>query len=472
MNIRDTIVRKFTLNELHDNHGQVPNLPANPRFIRNEKYTSLLNSLREGDLTGVLPMKVYQHDGQWVVLGGNMRLRAMQELGIADVSCIVIPQDTDAQTLRKIVLLDNASFGEWDWDLLANDWDMDELDAAAIDTPIDWNLDNNDMSEEDGGVCDKNETAERLLNEAMKQYCGEFADMVDYCMGKHFLPSGMSRGYAKMKFIKAKYYGKRYERKNAIIFCPEMFFVSSHKYSYYEQLRRVSNETDAGIAGFRTQTGDGNLQQILSSSYPNGGSRGVLDFPVEIMRIMIQKYMPNKGRVLDPCHGWGGRLIGALLEEVQEYVGFDPSPVAHRGVMDIADTFGEYQDTKVNLHEMCYEMSNPEGLFDFALTSPPYFDVEDYQGDKSSHRMYNNYSLWVQKFYKPLIEKTMSKLKGGCSFILQVGSQRYPLREDAIKIAKNAGYKIEIVAENAVSSNNKLHNTEEERGETLIRIYS
>lgn len=106
------------------------------------------------------------------------------------------------------------------------------------------------------------------------------------------------------------------------------------------------------------------------------------------------------------------------------------------------------------------------------MTSPPYFDVENYQGEDTSHRKYNNYQLWVEKFYKPLIVKTMSKLKSGCSFILQVGSQTYPLREDAVKIAEAAGYKIDIIGENAVSANNTLHRTEEERGESLIRIYT
>lgn len=141
MNITDTITRRFKLSELHENTGQIPDLPANPRLINKEKYDSLLASIREGDLTGVLPMKVFFYNGEWVVLGGNMRLRGMLEPGKEDVSCIIIPEGTDKETLRRIVLLDNATFGEWDWDLMANDWDIEEINAAGIDLPF---LDDND----------------------------------------------------------------------------------------------------------------------------------------------------------------------------------------------------------------------------------------------------------------------------------------------------------------------------------------
>ena len=141
MDIRETKVMRFLVADLHENVGQIPGVPANPRTISKEKYDALLESLRAGDLTGVLPMKVYQYNGEWVVLGGNMRLRAMRELGITDVSGLLIPDNTDQATLRKIAMLDNATFGVWDWDLLANEWDMDELAAAGIDFPF---LDDNE----------------------------------------------------------------------------------------------------------------------------------------------------------------------------------------------------------------------------------------------------------------------------------------------------------------------------------------
>lgn len=77
--------------------------------------------------------------------------------------------------------------------------------------------------------------------------------------------------------------------------------------------------------------------------------------------------------------------------------------------------------------------------------------------------------LWVEKFYRVLIENTHNALRKNCVFALIVGSQKYPLREDAIKIAKGVGFDISIFKENALPSNkSKLHETENERGETVI----
>lgn len=105
-----------------------------------------------------------------------------------------------------------------------------------------------------------------------------------------------------------------------------------------------------------------------------------------------------------------------------------------------------------------------------ALTSPPYFDVEKYDGEDSSTNRYDNYKLWVEKFYKPLIEKTYDYLKEGGVFILQVGSQKYDLKSQAITIAEKIGFKISIIGENILGSNNALHNTDEQDGETIILL--
>lgn len=135
MEITKTDVVVLPLKDLHNNTGQIEGVPANPRLLRDDAYKALLQSLKEDNLTGVLPLKVYKHEGEWVVLGGNMRLRALQELKAQEVSCIVVPEDTDAATLRKIVITDNSTFGEWDMDLLANDWDTQELDDWGVELP-------------------------------------------------------------------------------------------------------------------------------------------------------------------------------------------------------------------------------------------------------------------------------------------------------------------------------------------------
>ena len=134
MNIPETKTEFIKVAELRPNTGQIPEVPANPRYITEDEYRALVASLREDNLTGVLQMKVYNHDGEWIVLDGNMRLKALQELDIDKVQCVIVPEGTDAKTLRKIVLNSNSNYGEWDWDLLSG-WDEDELAAADIHFP-------------------------------------------------------------------------------------------------------------------------------------------------------------------------------------------------------------------------------------------------------------------------------------------------------------------------------------------------
>lgn len=122
MNLTETQTQVISVSELHPNEGQMEaiGVHANPRQISEDDYAKLLYSMKVKNMTGILPLKVFCYNGEWVVLGGNMRLRAMQELGIEKVSCIVVPADTDAETLNEIIIKDNSTFGEWDMDALAN----------------------------------------------------------------------------------------------------------------------------------------------------------------------------------------------------------------------------------------------------------------------------------------------------------------------------------------------------------------
>lgn len=135
MNITEIKTITLPLSSLHENTGQIEGVHANPRVLRDEKYRALVASLKEDNLTGVLPLKIYDNGGEWVVLGGNMRLKALQEIGATECACIVIPSDTPAEVLNKIVIVDNSTFGEWDMDMLANDWDAEELKNWGVDVP-------------------------------------------------------------------------------------------------------------------------------------------------------------------------------------------------------------------------------------------------------------------------------------------------------------------------------------------------
>lgn len=135
MNITETKTKVLKVADLRPNEGQITGVPANPRYITDYEFQALCKSLEEDNLTGVLQMKVYNWQGEWVVLDGNMRLRALQEMGIEEVQCLIVPDDADAKTLRKIVITSNSTFGQYDMDALANDWSDDPLSDWGCDVP-------------------------------------------------------------------------------------------------------------------------------------------------------------------------------------------------------------------------------------------------------------------------------------------------------------------------------------------------
>lgn len=153
MDIKTTTTELLKVSVLRPNEGQIPDVPANPRYITEQEFEALKASIQQDNLTGVLQMKVYNHEGEWIVLDGNMRLKALQELGLDEVQCLIVPQGTDAKTLRKIVISANSTFGNWDMDMIANEWDADEAREWGVDVPsmdTEDSTDDNDQQKEKG----------------------------------------------------------------------------------------------------------------------------------------------------------------------------------------------------------------------------------------------------------------------------------------------------------------------------------
>lgn len=127
---------KFDIALVDNNTGQIPGVPENPREMSEMEYKKLLKSLqRDSRYTAISELKLYPYEGRWIAIGGNMRLQAMKELGWTTVIGKPIPADTDTETLTRWILLDNANFGKWDFDKLANQFDTDLLDDLCIEIP-------------------------------------------------------------------------------------------------------------------------------------------------------------------------------------------------------------------------------------------------------------------------------------------------------------------------------------------------
>ena len=106
------------------NKGQVLGLPRNPRLVKKERFETTRRSIEESpEMLELRELIVVEYmDGKYVVVCGNLRLRACKELGYKTVPCKVLPADTPAKKLREYAAKDNINYGEDDKDIIANEW--------------------------------------------------------------------------------------------------------------------------------------------------------------------------------------------------------------------------------------------------------------------------------------------------------------------------------------------------------------
>ena len=124
---------RLAIKDLEQNTGQIPGLPANPRQWTKTEVEKIAKSLLETpELFEARPIIVAQHGSKYVILGGNLRYEGCKHNKDKDAPCYVIPEGTSIDKMKEIVIKDNGSFGDWDYDALANLWD---------DLPlIDWGV--------------------------------------------------------------------------------------------------------------------------------------------------------------------------------------------------------------------------------------------------------------------------------------------------------------------------------------------
>jgi ParB-like chromosome segregation protein Spo0J len=115
-------IQKVKLSEIKSN-------PNNPRIIKDDKFHKLVKSIQEfPKMLEIRPIVVNQ---DMIVLGGNMRLKASKEAGLKEVF-IVKADDLTEDEQKQFIIKDNVGFGEWDWDMLANEWEAEELESGVL----------------------------------------------------------------------------------------------------------------------------------------------------------------------------------------------------------------------------------------------------------------------------------------------------------------------------------------------------
>lgn len=196
------------------------------------------------------------------------------------------------------------------------------------------------------------------------------------------------------------------------------------------------------------------------------------EFPPLTAYKLCERYELNADSiVLDPCAGWGGRMLGISVF-VDNYVCYDPSSRTVKGLEGLTGFINRVRPGfNSTIHCIPFEESTGygDGIFDLALTSPPYFDTEKYSDEETnSLNRYPDFYSWCKGFYFPLIDKTMRQLKPDAPFIFNIGDRRYPLTKMMYQHCEEQGYRV-LQVDNFLGYNNGL-GRQAELGEKFFEI--
>lgn len=129
-------IEHIPLDRLQMNEGQLPWLPRNPRQWTQPQIDRLKRSIQETpDLLEARGLIVFPCGKAFIVIGGNMRLVALAQLGFQEAPCFILPKTTDHEKVKQIVLKDNGGFGSWNAALLSLEWADIDLKSLGIEIP-------------------------------------------------------------------------------------------------------------------------------------------------------------------------------------------------------------------------------------------------------------------------------------------------------------------------------------------------
>lgn len=150
--------------------------PNNPRLIKDDKFRKLVKSIK--DFPEMLEKRPLicstDEEGNYIVLGGNMRLKASKEAGLKEMP-IILADDWSEEQRKEFIIKDNVGFGEWDWDDLANEWDLEDLQDWGLDLPGDLTFEELEAEEDENNLMQKNTF--NLSDEQSEQIYNAIADI-------------------------------------------------------------------------------------------------------------------------------------------------------------------------------------------------------------------------------------------------------------------------------------------------------
>jgi 16S rRNA G966 N2-methylase RsmD len=393
------MIKQINIAELIPNNGQIQGVPKNPRFIRDARFEKLKKSLQEnGEMLKLRELLVYENEGKYVILCGNMRYRAAKEIGLLNLPCKIIPPETPTEKLKAITVLDNSSFGEWDMDALANDWNPEDLANWGVDFDF---IENAAQSE-----ADRKEEKEirklvddfiippfSILNTRSKEWIERRNQWLD--MG---IKSELGRDDS-LTFAKTSQPTIYYQTKNQLA----------------EQLGRKPAHEEI-------------IEELHNNGYKEQKTVSIFD-PV-LTEISYRWFNVKNGTILDPFAG--GSVRGVVAAKLgMQYFGNDLREEQIEANRENAKTVLYDLDGRhtpvwtsgdsLQIDEIL-KKAKIVPPFDMIFSCPPYADLEVYSDDK---RDISNmeYSRFLEA-YREIIKKSCELLKENRFAVFVVGDVR------------------------------------------------
>ena len=439
----------------------------NPRLHSDAQIDQIAASMRKFGVTA--PMLV---DESGELIYGHGRRAAAERIGLKDFP-VAIARGWSEDEKRAYRIMDNQLGLASEWDLPLLKLELGELARVDFDMPL-LGFDPVELTDimlppQEGERADTRELngdEQKRLDAAWRPLVKEWEGLWRGARDRGYASANFVRSALAVHFVRAQLFGQDIPRNATISYNLHRMAEVGDAKSMDDLFAHVLDSDDV-LHSLQFMVGGTPTFDKLFMGLAIYSHRMPQEFPAALARDLIDEFCPKKGAVLDPCHGWGGRLLGFLLSEAGSYTGFDASDQTSAGVRAIADDLLPFAvgKRKVTLTAVPFEdVTLKEASFDFALTSPPYFDTEKYSGEMSSWRRYKTYDKWRDGFYEPMIERVSRALRDGGVFALQVGSQAYPLEDDCKKIS--AKHKLAHVAtrQTEIVNNQTGHN----EGEVVV----
>ena len=410
----------------------------NPRQISKKQYNDLKDSIQK---FGLVDPIIINKD--FTVIGGHQRLKVCKELNYKEIDCVALFLTKEEE--RELNIRLNKSGGEFDMDILANEFEIEELkDWGFKEIELGLNIDKiTDVDIEEISINIKRYSDEDIIQDAY-----------DYFKATGFPYPSLTLMEMKQEINKLANLDLERCQKSTLAYKVADTFHPHRFHSSAIGMRSPVESFDMEKSLIKALKMDLKVGAIKPTNiaFLNlvNGTQACSNFRPAYARMMYDKHAGEDSVVFDSSTGYGGRLVGFLASDCQRYIGVDPNTITHDSNKKMFKVLKNGKKTckLINLpaEDVNVDKENIRGVADFSFTSPPYFKKEIYSDEKtqSCHR-HSEYDDWINNFLKPMMKLNFDVVKAGGRTIIniedvKVKGELYPLVQPTIDAGKEVGF--------------------------------